>query len=219
MTTTLSGPMVPPKSGTARQAVVLLHGYGADGQDLLGLAPALQPAMPDALFVAPNAPQQCDQLSAGYQWFPISFEGDRLSRRQKGVLEARPVLEGFLEALWAQTGLNASQTVLIGFSQGAMMALHVGMALDKPPRAIIGFSGAFLPPAGFGEARTDYPPVCLVHGDSDSVVDPALSAEAKDALEAAGVAVHYHVSPGAGHGIAPDGLESALDFLSGLQPA
>ena len=213
--TKLSGPMLPPASGDApRQAVVLLHGYGSDGADLIGLAPYWQDALPDAVFISPNAPEQCRQLAYGFQWFDIAMEGDRLASRQEGVIKARPVLIEFLEDLWAQSGLVPEQTILAGFSQGAMMALHVGLSLPRPLLGIIAFSGAFVPPEGFGTSAFARPPVCLVHGDMDQVVDPELSADAEVALRLAGYDVAYHVSEGVGHGIAPDGLAFATAFVA-----
>jgi phospholipase/carboxylesterase len=215
--TKLSGPMLPPVSGGApKQAVVLLHGYGSDGNDLIGLAPHWQAILPDAAFVSPNGPEQCRQLASGYQWFDISFDGDRLARRQIGVQQAAPVLREFLDDLWGQTGIAPEQTLLAGFSQGAMMALHVGLSLQRPLMGIIGFSGALLPPEGFGTDSVAKSPVCLVHGDRDEVVDPAHSAEADTMLCAAGYEVHYHVSPGVGHGIAPEGLGFATGFIEGV---
>ena len=213
--TKLSGPMLPPASGEApKQAVVLLHGYGSDGNDLIGLAPHWQGLLPDAVFVSPNGPDQCRQLASGFQWFEVSFEGDRLAKRQLGVMQARPVLIEFLEDLWDQTGIAPQDTILAGFSQGAMMALHVGLSLDRPLMGIIGFSGAFLPPEGFGTAPLARSPVCLVHGDMDGVVDPQHSADADAALRQAGYDVSYHVSTGVAHGIAPDGLAFAGDFIA-----
>lgn len=207
--------MLPPASGNAAtQAVVLLHGYGSDGNDLIGLAPHWQPVLPDALFVSPNAPEMCGQLANGFQWFDISFDGDRLAKRQTGVLRARPVLVEFLDDLWRQTGILPEQTILAGFSQGAMMALHVGLSLPQRLMGIVAFSGAFLPPEGFGSAAFAKPPVCLVHGDMDEVVDPEHSADADTALRLAGNDVSYHVSRGVAHGIAPDGLAFASDFIA-----
>lgn len=206
--------MLPPASGgLPQQAVVLLHGYGSDGNDLIGLAPHWQGVLPDAVFIAPNGPDQCRQLAAGFQWFDVSFEGDRLASRQTGVLQARPVLSEFLDDLWSQTGIAPENTILAGFSQGAMMALHVGLSLERPLMGIIAFSGAFLPPEGFGTAPLAKSPVCLVHGDMDQVVDAGLSAEADEALRGAGYDVAYHVSHGVGHGIAPDGLAFATAFI------
>lgn len=215
--TKLSGPMLPPASGGApKQAVVLLHGYGSDGNDLIGLAPHWQAILPDAVFVSPNAPQLCDSFAGGFQWFPVSLDGDRLARRQTGVVEARPVLTEFLDDLWAQSGIGPENTILAGFSQGAMMALHTGLSLETPLMGIVAFSGAFLPPEGFGTKPYAKSPVCLVHGDMDEVVDPEHSADADTALRLAGYEVSYHVSEGAGHGIAPDGLSFAGQFIARL---
>jgi phospholipase/carboxylesterase len=213
--TKLSGPMLPPASGgTPKQAVVLLHGYGSDGNDLIGLAPHWQGILPDAVFISPNAPQACRQFGFGFQWFDVSFDGDRLARRQEGVVQARPILLEFLEDLWAQSGIAPENTILAGFSQGAMMALHTGLSLEQPLMGIIAFSGAFLPPDGFGSATLAKTPVCLVHGDVDDVVDPEHSADADVALRLAGYDVSYHVSRGVGHGIAPDGLAFASQFIA-----
>ncbi|WEK04493.1 MAG: alpha/beta hydrolase [Candidatus Devosia phytovorans] len=213
--TKLSGPMLPPASGKApKQAVVLLHGYGSDGNDLIGLAPNWQSVLPDAVFVSPNGPDICRQFSGGYQWFDISFDGDRLAQRQEGVIGARPVLAEFLEDLWAQSAVTPENTILVGFSQGAMMALHTGLSLNRQLMGIIAFSGAFVPPDSFGSAAFAKPAVCLVHGDMDEVVDPEHSADADTALRLAGYDVSYHVSAGVGHGIAPDGLEYATQFIT-----
>ncbi|MBE7732788.1 alpha/beta hydrolase [Devosia faecipullorum] len=213
----LSGPMLAPANGGDPDcAVVLLHGYGSDGNDLIALAPHWQDQLPGALFVAPNAPEALGM--GGFQWFAIDWTGDRLASRQTGVTHARPVLVDFLNALWGQTGIAPARTILAGFSQGAMMALHVGASLprDQQLAGVIGFSGAFLPPDNFGGPELAQPPVCLVHGDMDDVVDPRHSAEAASVLRQGGFAVTYHVSRGVGHGIAPDGLDFATDFIAGL---
>ena len=215
--TKLSGPMLPPANGQAPDAaVVLLHGYGSDGNDLIGLAPHWQQALPGALFVSPNAPEPLGM--GGYQWFAIDWSGDRLASRQTGVTGTRPVLVNFLNDLWTQTGLTPGRTILAGFSQGAMMALHVGTSLPASQQlmGIIGFSGAFLPPDGFGGPELAKPPICLVHGDMDDVVDPNLSAEANTVLGEAGYDVRFHLSREVAHGIAPDGLAFATSFIEGL---
>lgn len=210
----LSGPMLPPASGaSAKQAVVLLHGYGSNGNDLIGLAPYWRETLPDALFVAPNGPTQSDGFGDGYQWFEIDFAGDRLASRQTGVIQARPILQQFLDDMWAQTGILPQNTILAGFSQGAMMSLHAGLALETPLMGIIAFSGAFLPPEGFDAPDRAKPPVCIIHGDMDDVVSPDLSAEAKERLTKAGYDVSYHVSVGLGHSIAADGLAFATAFI------
>lgn len=208
----LSGPMLPPRSGgPARQAVVLLHGYGADGNDLIALGQHWAQFMPDAVFVSPNAPEVCAENAFGYQWFPLDL--DRAISRVTGATKARAVLADFLEELWVQTGLGPADTLLVGFSQGAMMALHVGISLDQPLMGIVAFSGAFIPPEGFGAGEHAKPPVALIHGDLDTVVDPALSREASVLLQANGYEVSYHRSPDSGHGISPDGLAFATNFI------
>jgi len=208
--TKLSGPMLAPATGGApRRIVVLLHGYGADGTDLIALGRHWQAILPDALFVAPNAPDFIPDYPAGRMWFPISSELP--VRRLEGVRAASVVVAEFLADLWEQTGLGAGDTILAGFSQGAMVSLHAGLALETPLLGIIGFSGAFLPPDNFPTVK---PPVCLVHGDLDTVVDVEMSISAETALREAQLDVRLHISPGAGHMIAADGLEFADAFIT-----
>lgn len=205
----LSGPMLAPRSGgPAKQAIVLLHGYGADGSDLIGLGQHWGQLLPDALFVSPNAPEPCAGSPFGFQWFPLSV--DRIAGRIEGARNAAPVITEFLEDLWAQ-GIAPADTYLVGFSQGAMMALHVGTALPQRLGGIVAFSGAFVPADDF--PAQDKPPVALIHGELDQVVDPQLSRQAANDLAAAGYDVTLHISPGLAHGIAPDGLDFATSFL------
>lgn len=201
--------MLPPKSGqAAKQVMVLLHGYGADGSDLIGLGGEWRDRFPDMLFVSPNAPWPCGRNPGGFEWFPVNdppIEGFR----REGADRARPVIVNFLIDLWAQTGLAARDTVLCGFSQGAMMALHTGLSLDHEVRAIIAFSGALIPPP----EPWSKPPVALIHGDLDGVVPVQLSRDAEVALRAAGIDVRLHIERDMSHGIAPDGLGFAGAFL------
>ncbi|MEO5805887.1 alpha/beta fold hydrolase [Devosia sp.] len=209
---TLSGPMLAPLSGAEpKHLVVLLHGFGSDGADLIGLAPHFQPLLPDALFVAPDAPQTVPGYPSGFQWFALNYDSDRVANRQHGLPVARPVLVGFLNQLWEQTGLSAKDTVLIGFSQGAMMALHVGLSLPEALLGVVAFSGAFEPSANFGDVPKA--PVCIVHGDQDQVVPAYLGDAAAAGLRAAGYDVRHYVARGVGHGISPDGLAFASDFV------
>ena len=211
----LSGPMLPPKSGRpAKQLMVLLHGYGADGRDLIGLAGEWRDAYPDMLFVSPNAPWQCRRNAGGFEWFALSDRPVEDFRREGADL-ARPVIVNFLVDLWAQTGLSAGETVLAGFSQGAMMALHTALSLDQPVGAVVSFSGALIPPPE-PWAR---PPVALVHGDLDGVVPVQLSLEAEKTLTVAGVEAELFIEQGMSHGIAPDGLGFATRFLRQHFPA
>lgn len=215
MTQSLSGPSLSPAlGGKPRQLVVLLHGYGADGDDLIGIGAHWQELLPHALFVSPHAPEICDVNPGGFQWFALDL--DRPESRVSGTAAGRAAVAGLLEALWAETGLGARQTLLVGFSQGAMMALHVGLSLEEPLLGIIAFAGALILPDGFEAGNGPKPPICLVHGDRDGVVDPGLSADAARVLKARGFEVSYHVSPRAGHTITLDGLGFASAFIAGL---
>lgn len=207
----ISGPVVAPRSGgKPKQLVVLLHGYGADGEDLIGLAQPLGDVLPDALFVSPNAPTRCAQNPFGFEWFPIGL--DRGYTWADGAPMARPGIVEFIEAQWAYTGLTAADTFVVGFSQGAMMALHVGLAMTSPLRGIVAFAGALIPPEGFEVAPKA--PVCLIHGDVDQVVDVAQTRDAARILGDRGYDVSLHISPGVGHGISQDGLEFAAAFMA-----
>jgi len=210
----LSGPMLPPKSGQPpKQLMVLLHGYGADGRDLIGLGGEWREDYPDMLFVSPNAPWQCGRNPGGFEWFALS---DRPAEdfRREGADMARPVIVNFLIDLWAQTGLSAKDTILCGFSQGAMMALHVGTSLNQPVRGILAFSGAFIPPA----EPWSKPLVALIHGDIDGVVPVQRSYDAEKSLKAAGIDARLFIEDGMGHGIAPDGLALGGRFLAESLP-
>jgi phospholipase/carboxylesterase len=212
MTPQLNGPRLPPASGKADRLVVFCHGYGADGNDLIGLGQHWQRLMPTAAFVSPHAPERCAMSPMGYQWFGIS----RLDPAEmaRGVSSAAPVLEAFIDAELARLGLDASRLALVGFSQGTMMSLHVGLRRKVSPSAIVGFSG-MLPGADRlpGEIAAR-PPVLLIHGDADEVIPVEALFASAHGLGAAGVRAAWHVSRGVGHGIAPDGLEIAGNFLA-----
>jgi len=214
VTQKLSGPMVGPAGDNPNRLVVLLHGYGSDGNDLIGLAPYWRPTMPDALFVAPNGPQPCDINPQGYQWFPLDL--NREISRLAGGAAARPIIKGFLDELWATTGLGPEDTILGGFSQGAMMAVDVGLRLETQLAGIVAFSGGVMDPDNFVEHIKSKPPVCLVHGAEDDVVPVSMSVVGGEVLKKAGLDVTVHVSPGAAHTIAPDGLDVAGAFLKKL---
>lgn len=207
--TRLTGPERPAASGTADSAVVFLHGYGADGNDLLGLADPLAPHLPNTRFLAPNAPERCANNPFGFQWFPIPWlDGSSEAESRAAAARSFALLDAWLDDL-ART-MPPARTILFGFSQGTMMALHVGLRRPTALAGIVGFSGRLLDPE---VPPGTHPPVLLVHGDQDPMVPVASLAEAEAALIAAGVATSTHVSPGVGHGIAPDGLGLALGFI------
>jgi len=204
----LSGPTLPPARGAATHLVVLVHGYGADGQDLIGLANHWQDMLITVAFAAPNAPARIPG-GPGYQWFPISRIDPH--EMQKGVEVAGPGLDGYLDAELARLGLGSERLALVGFSQGTMLSLHLGLRRAVKPAAIVGFSG-LLP--GPPPANGDMPPILLTHGDSDTVIPPQAMFLAANQLGLAGAAVQWHLARGMGHGIDPEGLMMAGTFLA-----
>lgn len=203
-------------SGKARSLVVFLHGYGADGADLLGLADPLAPHLPDTRFVAPDAPEACAGSPMGRQWFPIPWiDGSSEAAAAKGLALATVDLNAFLDQQLAATGLGPEQLAIVGFSQGTMMALHVAPRRAQPIAGIVAFSGRLLQPESLAAEAISKPPVLLIHGDADEVVPFADMGLAGRALTDAEFETYGHVSKGTGHGIAPDGLSVALQFLKG----
>ncbi|MEA2754644.1 MAG: phospholipase/carboxylesterase [Aliidongia sp.] len=212
MTIPLDGPRRRPASGgPANALIVLLHGLGADGADLIELAGPLSGVLPDAAFVSPNAPEPCDMAPSGYQWF--SLQDRDPARLSRAADRAAMPLAGFIEAELAALHLDRARLVLVGFSQGTMMALHVGLRLTPGPAAIVGFSGALLAPERLAAETGEAPPVLLIHGTADDIVPFERMAAATSALEAAGVATETLARPGLGHGIDEPGLNAAAAFL------
>ena len=200
--------------GKARSAVIFLHGYGADGADLLGLADPLAPHLPDTAFFAPNAPERCSGNPFGFQWFPIPWlDGSSEAAAVAGMLAASDDLNAFIDATLSAEGLEPAALALVGFSQGTMMSLQVAPRRPAPVAAIVGFSGRLRNPKTLAREAVSKPPVFLIHGDADEMVPVASLSEAADALTEAGFETYAHVSKGIGHGIAPDGLSLALSFL------
>ncbi len=205
----LDGPRLEPKSGTAKQLVVFLHGYGADGNDLIDIGRAWQGLLPDVAFVSPHAPRPCGQAPVGREWFPLTFRDP--NERWVGVQAAAPALDAFLDAELARRKLPGSALALVGFSQGTMMALHVGLRRAVAPAAIVGYSGMLVvpenvDPGSFASEIRSKPPVLLVHGDEDTVIPVQALMHAAQGLAALGVMTEWHVSPGVGHGIDQEGL-------------
>jgi phospholipase/carboxylesterase len=217
MAAELDGPRIKPRSGAARQLVVFLHGYGADGNDLIELGRVWQQILPQAAFVSPHAPEPCGQAPVGRQWFPLTFRDP--NERWLGVNKAAPILERFLDAELTRLQLPPSALALVGFSQGTMMALHVGLRRAVSPVAIIGYSGLLvLPPQGNPEAVAveikSRPPALLVHGDQDELIPVQSLFQAAQGLAALGVSAQWHISAGVGHGIDQEGLRHGGEFLA-----
>jgi len=205
--------------GRARSLVVFVHGYGADGADLLGLGDALAPHLPHTVFVAPDAPQPCIGNPFGFQWFPIPWlDGSSEAAAKAGMAESVALFDAFLDARLAEEGLTPAALALVGFSQGAMMSLHVAPRQAEPVAGVVAISGRLLVPELLAAEAVVKPPVLLVHGDQDPVVPFEDMGLAGDALVSAGFEVFGHVMQGIGHGIAPDGLGVTLQFLKERLP-
>ncbi|CAM4091801.1 alpha/beta hydrolase [Palleronia rufa] len=214
MTRALDAKRRAPASGRAGSAVVFLHGYGADGADLLGLADPLAQHLPDTVFLAPNAPERSVVNPMGFQWFPIPWlDGSDPAEAEAAMDRAADDLNAYLDGVLAEEGIGADRLVIVGFSQGTMMALHVALRRPEPVAALVGFSGRLLRPEALADEIVSRPPVLLIHGDRDEVVPPASLPAAAEALQGAGLDVFAHVMKGTGHGIAPDGLSVALAFI------
>lgn len=213
MTVFIDGPRVPPaRGGKADALVVLLHGYGSNGDDLISLAPYWQKALPGAAFVAPNALEPIPGMRGANQWFPITQLDPHLM--EQGVRAAAPSVERFIDKELERLGLNESRLALVGFSQGTMMALHVGLRRRTAPAAVLGYSGVLVGGRTLKDEITSKPPILLIHGTSDDRIPADAMFESAEALAAAEHGAQWHLSYGIPHSIGPDGLEWGGVFLS-----
>ena len=207
----LDGPRFGPEAGQARELVVLLHGLGADGNDLIGLAPYFAQGLPEAAFVSPHAPFPCDMAPFGRQWF--SLQTREPEAILGGVRAAAGHLDAFIDRELERHRLDDARLALIGFSQGTMMALHVALRRARPCAALIGYSGMLIGPEFLGTEIKCRPPVLLIHGQADEVVGFGALAAAQAGLKANGVAVSVLPRPGLGHGIDEPGIGAAVAML------
>ncbi|WP_447952768.1 alpha/beta hydrolase [Sphingopyxis chilensis] len=213
MSRIVNGASLKPRSGEApRKIVLLLHGFGSSGTDMISLAPQWQDALPDALFLAPHAPQRCGMMGAGYQWWGLS--GFSPSALAAGAASAAPAIDAFIDRKLAQYGLSDANLALVGFSQGTMMALHVALRRPRRVAAVVGYSGMLTGAAELAHRDFPKPPVLLVHGTADPVVPIAALHMAESELKRLGVAVTTHISYGVAHSVDPVGLRMGRDFLA-----
>lgn len=204
----LSGPENAPATGVKpKSLVILLHGLGSDGQDLISLAPFFASDLPQTHFIAPNGPAACDMAPMGYQWFSLRDWSPQAML--KGAMHAAPALNLFIDAQLKRFGLRENRVALVGFSQGTMMALYTALRRPEPCAGIVGFSGALIGEEGI----TSTPPVCLIHGDQDMVVPFGAMVLAEAVLKHDNIPVEAHRRPDLGHGIDPDGIVIATRFL------
>jgi phospholipase/carboxylesterase len=210
---TLDGPQaLPAAGGDPKSIVIFLHGYGSNGADLIGLASYWRAALPNTLFIAPNAPQSCPGAPGGYQWWPLtSLEP---AARAAGVREPAAVLNAFIDSQLKLHGLTEDKLALVGFSQGTMTALHVGPRRERPIAGIVGYSGMLVDGQALAAEGRTKPPVLLVHGADDAVLPVAVLHDAERTLDALGFSVSTHVSPRLGHSIDEDGLSLGVQFLA-----
>jgi len=225
-TTTLAGPFEPPANGAeAKQVVIFLHGYGADGNDLIGLAPMFAQGLPEAQFYAPHAPEPCEMSPFGRQWFSLANYDPNFLRRDPetmgaiykamldGAREAAPTLNAFIDERLEEHGVTPDRMALVGFSQGTMMALHVALRRDDPFAAIVGYSGALVGRDVLADEIKSRPPVQLIHGVDDPVVPFEAMAAAEQGLKSVGVEAESMARPGLQHGIDPEGIVRGIEFL------
>lgn len=213
----IDGPRLEPASGNADALVVLLHGYGANGEDLYDIAESWAPFLPDIAFVSPHAPEACPMAPGGRQWFPLTMRDE--AERWTGVVAAGPALDRFLDAELERWGVSPDRLVLVGFSQGTMMALHVGLRRSVAPAAIVGYSGILIMPndamsEDFAAQIKSRPTVLLIHGDADQMIPVQAVTHSAQALAELDVPVEWHISPGVGHGIDQEGLRHGGEFLA-----
>jgi phospholipase/carboxylesterase len=212
MAAQIDGPRLPPASGKpAKQLVIFLHGYGADGNDLIGLGHEWARALPDAAFVSPHAPEAIPGYYGGRQWFHLEMRGEH--EWEQGVRKAHPALYAFIVEEVRKAQLPWSAVAIVGFSQGTMMALQTGLRLPEAPAAIVGFSGHLAGAKQLAAEIKVKPPVLLIHGAEDEVIPCQAIHLARNALAEAGVSVQWQIRPGLGHGIDPEGLHAAGLFL------
>jgi phospholipase/carboxylesterase len=203
--------------------VVFLHGYGADGNDLIEIGHQWRTLLPNAAFVSPHAPERCAASPMGRQWFPLSnrppADPEGMEERWNGVVKARGAIDTLLDAELGRLGLDDSRLALVGFSQGSMMAMHVGLRRRLAPAAIVGYSGMLVGSDKLSEARARNtrgapPPVLLIHGDQDPLIPIEAMFLAADALAGANIPTEWHISFGVGHGIDGGGLHHGGQFLA-----
>lgn len=209
---TLEGPEYPTRTGNKAQSlVILLHGLGADGNDLIELAPHLSQSLPNTYFVAPNAPFPCDMAPFGRQWFSLQNREEAALLRE--VEKAAPIVSDYVEGVGRRFDVPLSRIALVGFSQGSMMSLHVAPRLQEAVAGVLAYSGALVAPSRLKAEKRSNPPICLVHGEADSVVPFFAFQEAMKALQDAGMQVEGYSREGLEHGIDPAGLAIGEKFL------
>ena len=215
--TILKGSALPPRSGTAKSILVLLHGYGANGDDLLSIGQEWAALLPDTVFAAPNAPDICEVFGGGFQWFGLRTQDGPLTKegldRKELIQKPAAALNAYLDALLTEWMLDDSHLVVAGFSQGAMMVMYAMPRRKKPCAGVIGWSGMLIDAPGLLGADIVKMPVLAIHGDEDGVVPPLCLDGVREGFEGAGFEVEAIMRPRLGHGIDQFGLARSLEFV------
>ncbi len=210
---TLNGPFLSPLSGTAKQMVIFLHGYGSNGDDLLSIGREWAPALPDAVFLSPNAPAVCDQWATGYQWFPIRAVDRASLEREKPVEKVAPILNTYIDQQLEKWGVDESNLIIAGFSQGAMMAMYAMPRRKKACAGVIGYSGMLLEAEGLKAPSIVKPPILAIHGDADEIVPPSCLKDVQNGFTAAGFKIEAVLRAGLAHSIDQFGFMRGLAFV------
>ncbi len=209
----LSGPTFGPAAGGAvGSLVILLHGVGADGNDLIGLAPHFARALPNTAFVSPDAPYPCDMAPMGRQWFSIQTQDAAI--RLAAIRETAEILNAFIDGQLAAHGLGDDRLALVGFSQGTMMSLFTAPRRARACAGIMAYSGRLEGGAELAAEIRSRPPVMMVHGDQDELLPVASMTDAAQLLRDNDIKVETHVRPGLGHGIDEVGVQIGMSFLA-----
>jgi len=211
----ISGPFkLPFGKELPQKMVVFLHGVGADGYDLLSLSDEFVEALPPSVFLAPNAPFSYDMFPMGYQWFSLKeYTEDKL---YEGIKVALPILQNYIEQNLVKYQLNFKDLILIGFSQGAMMAVQLALRLPEACQAVISYSGAIVKPDILAQEIKSKPPIMLFHGDKDQVLPAENLFNADQALEKMGIPARSYLLENVGHSISLEAIEMSQNFLKEL---
>jgi phospholipase/carboxylesterase len=204
------------KSKNPKYLVIFLHGYGASGENLINLSHELEYALPEAHYIAPNAVEPWEGgFPNSYQWFSLynGFDRKGLSEIAGNIKKSNQILTNFIDAQLARFGLTIEKLFIVGFSQGAMMSMYQGFIAAQKPAGIIAFSGKLILPEMLGEKTLSKPEICLIHGESDSVVPFENFLEAQKILEEQKISFESHPVPHLDHSIDIHGIRMAQAFI------
>lgn len=209
----LDGPFLSPHSGKAQQMVILLHGYGSNGDDLINLAEEWVEDLPDTVFLSPHAPEVCEAFSSGYQWFSIRAIDEKAFERERQIEKVTPVLNAYIDEQLRKWDIPDKNLVVGGFSQGAMMALYTMPRRKTACAGVIGYSGMAIDAAGLKAPGIVKMPVLAIHGDADEIVPPKYLESIRTGFSDAGFNVETIMRPDLGHGIDRFGMMRGVQFI------